>query len=79
MRGAAAMHSHGLERRFTMVDRRIKPFKQQQAEKAAREEQARVFRRNQVFGLLIVAAAIVAWWLWHTNPKWIFPQGWWRL
>jgi|SRR5579863_74588 len=62
-----------------VVDTRIKPYKQQQAEKAAREEQTRVFRRNQVFGLLIVAAAILAWWLWHTNPNWIFPPGWWRL
>ncbi len=62
-----------------MVDTRIKPYKQQQAEKTARNEQARVFRRNQVFGLLIVAAAILAWWLWHTNPKWILPPGWWRL
>lgn len=61
-----------------MVDTRIKPYNEQQAEKAARAEQTRVFRRNQVFGLLIVAAAILAWWLWHTNPKWIFPTGWWR-
>lgn len=62
-----------------MVETRIKPYAQQQAEKAARDEQLRVFRRNQVFGLLIVAATIVAWWLVHTNPKWIFPPGWWRL
>ena len=41
-----------------MVETRIKPYNEQQAEKAAREEQTRVFRRNQVFGLLIVAAAI---------------------
>ncbi|MGB8031467.1 MAG: hypothetical protein WCF30_17585 [Terracidiphilus sp.] len=61
-----------------MVDTRIKPYNEQQAEKAVREEQTRVFRRNQVFGLLIVAAAICLWWLWHTNPKWIFPPGWWR-
>ncbi len=65
--------------RAWMVDTRIKPYNEQQAEKAAREEQTRVFRRNQVFGLLIVAAAICLWWLWHTNPKWIFPTGWWRL
>jgi hypothetical protein len=61
-----------------VVELRIKPYAEQQAEKAAREEQRRVFQRNQVFGLLIVAAAIVAWWLVHTNPKWIFPPGWWR-
>ncbi len=62
-----------------MVEQRIKPYAEQQAEKAARETQQRLFRRNQIFGLLILAAAICAWWLWHTNPKWIFPSGWWRL
>ena len=61
-----------------VVQTRIKPYAQQQAEQARRNEQSRVYRRNQVFGLLIVAVAICAWWLWHTNPKWIFPPGWWR-
>jgi hypothetical protein len=28
---------------------------------------------------VVVLAAICAWWLFHTNPKWIFPAGWWRL
>jgi hypothetical protein len=28
--------------------------------------------------LLIIAAAILVWWLFHTNPRWIFPPGWWR-
>jgi hypothetical protein len=62
-----------------MVDRRIKPYDQQAAEQAARAEQTRVFRRNQVFGVLMVAAAILVWALWRTNPRWIFPPGWWRL
>jgi len=61
-----------------MVERRIKPYEQQVAEHERREVQRRAFRRNQVFGLLIIAAAILAWWLFHTNPKWIFPPGWWR-
>jgi hypothetical protein len=26
-----------------------------------------------------VAAAILLFRLLHTNPKWIFPTGWWRL
>ena len=51
---------------------------QQVAEDERREIQRRAFRRNQVFGLLIIAAAILVWWLFHTNPKWIFPPGWWR-
>jgi len=62
-----------------VVDRRIKPHDEQQAAKAARDEQRRIFARNQVFGLVLLAAAICLWWLWHTNPKWIFPPGWWRL
>jgi hypothetical protein len=61
-----------------MVETRIKPYADQEAAREKREEQQRAFRRNQVFGLLILAAAIVAWWLWHTNPRWIFPTGWWR-
>lgn len=61
-----------------MVERRIKPYQQQVAEQERRDAQRRAFRRNQIFGLLIVAAVIVAWWLFHTNPKWIFPAGWWR-
>jgi len=61
-----------------MVETRIKPYAEQQAEKARREEQQRVYRRNQVIGLVLLSAAICAWWLWHTNPKWIFPPGWWR-
>jgi hypothetical protein len=62
-----------------MVETRIKPHSQQIAEKAARDAQRRLFRRNQVFGLLLVAAAILAWRLFHTDPRWIFPPGWWRL
>lgn len=61
-----------------MVQTRIKPYFQEQAEKAHRAEQTRVYRRNQVFGLLLVAAVILVWALFHTNPKWIFPAGWWR-
>jgi hypothetical protein len=61
-----------------MVETRIKPHQQTVAEQAQRVEQMRVYRRNQIFGLLIVAAAILAYWLFHTNPRWIFPPGWWR-
>ncbi len=56
-----------------MVERRIKPYQEQLAEDQRRIEQRRLFRRNQTFGLLIIAAAILAWWLFHTNPRWIFP------
>jgi hypothetical protein len=61
-----------------MVQTRIKPYNQQVAEQTRRERQTRAFRRNRTFGLVLVAAAILAWALFHTNPQWIFPQGWWR-
>ena len=62
----------------SMAERRIKPHLEQAANDERRDEQRRLYRRKQVFGLLIVAAAILAWWLFHTNPSWIFPSGWWR-
>jgi hypothetical protein len=62
-----------------MVERRIKPYSQEQAEKARRVEQTRAYRRNQAIGLVLIAAAVLAFWLFRTNPAWIFPTGWWRL
>ena len=61
-----------------MVETRIKQHQEQMAEQARREAQSYAFRRNQAIGLVILAAAVCLWWLFHTNPKWIFPPGWWR-
>jgi len=61
-----------------MVETRIRPHLQAVDEAERRTVQRRIFRRNQTFGLLLVAAAILAWSLLHTNPNWIFPPGWWR-
>ncbi len=61
-----------------MVERRIKPYFEEQAEDAHRAEQTRTYRRNQAIGLVLVAMAILIFWLFRTNPKWIFPPGWWR-
>lgn len=61
-----------------MVQTRIKPYFLQMAERTARLGQQRVYRRNQVIGLVLVAAAVLLVWLLRTNPKWIFPPGWWR-
>jgi hypothetical protein len=61
-----------------VTDRRIKPHYEQQAEQARRAQQRFAYRRNQTIGLLILAAVILAWWLFHTNPRWIFTPGWWR-
>lgn len=60
------------------METRIKPHSEQSAEEARREEQRELYRRNQALGLLILAAAICIWCLFHTNPRWIFPPGWWR-
>jgi hypothetical protein len=64
---------------FALVDTRIKPYLEQVDAEARRELQRKKYKRNQVFGLMLVAAAILVWWLFHTNPVWIFPPGWWRL
>ncbi len=61
-----------------MVDAHIKPHFEQAAEEAQRAEQRRLYRRNQAIGLVILAVLICVWWLFHTNPQWIFPPGWWR-
>ncbi len=60
------------------MERRIKPHLEQQEEIARRAEQQRLFRRNQIFGLLIAAFLVILWTLFHTNRAWIFPAGWWR-
>lgn len=62
-----------------MVETRIKPYQEQVAEQQQRTVQKRTFVRNQTLGLVLLAAVILVWWLFHTNPKWIFPPGWWRL
>jgi hypothetical protein len=62
-----------------MVETRIKPYQEQLAEQQRRAEQRRAFIRNQTIGLVLLAALICLWWLFHTNPNWIFPPGWWRL
>jgi hypothetical protein len=62
-----------------VVETRIKPYLEGEDQEARRAEQTRVYRRNQAIGLVIVAIAILAFWLFRTNPKWIFPVGWWRL
>jgi hypothetical protein len=61
-----------------MVQSRIKPYSQQVAEHTARARQQHVYRRNQIIGLMLVAAVVLLTWLRLTNPAWIFPPGWWR-
>ena len=76
---AWGLDSSGRSKSFSMVERQIKPYFEEQAEIARRAEQTRLYRRNQAIGLVMVAVAILIFWLFRTNPKWIFPVGWWRL
>lgn len=62
-----------------MVERRIKPYRQQVDEARRRARLLQEFRRHQIFGLLLLAALICLWTLLRTNPHWILPPGWWRL
>jgi hypothetical protein len=61
------------------VDNRFESFDIQQQKKARRDEQHRLFRRNQAIGLLLAAAAVLAWRLAHIPGGWLFTPGWWRL
>ena len=61
-----------------MLPTRNEPYPQQIAENTRRWEQLRTARRNQIFGVLLIALAILLVALLRTNPRWIFPSGWWR-
>lgn len=61
-----------------MAESPDKPGSEYDAEDGPRATQRRLFRRNQVFGMLILAALIVLWRLFHTNLAWLFPPHWWR-
>jgi hypothetical protein len=61
------------------MDNRIQPLSVQQEGKVRREFQRQRFHRNQAVGLLLAAAAVLAYRLAHTPSGWIFPAGWWRL
>lgn len=63
---------------FLMVETRIKQHHEEVTAQERREAQSYAFRRNQAIGLVMLAAGVCLWWLFHTNPKWILPPGWWR-
>ncbi|WP_157439808.1 hypothetical protein [Terracidiphilus gabretensis] len=60
-----------------MPDRPQPQFDPSEAE-ARRASHLRAFRRNQILGLVLFAAAILAWWYFHANKSWIWTPGWWR-
>lgn len=56
-------------------------FKGRQAAREAEErraQQQRLFHRNQMLGLLLLAAAVLAWGMLRAPHGWLFPPGWWR-
>jgi hypothetical protein len=61
-----------------MPDPRIQPHLEQKDAASRRAAQLRAFRRNQVLGLVLFAAAILAWWYFHTNKSWIWTPNWWK-
>lgn len=56
-----------------MTETRIKPYQQQLAENERRARQRQIYRRNQVIGIIMLAAGILIWALFHTNPRSISP------
>jgi hypothetical protein len=59
-------------------DLRIQSHLDQNDAASRRAAQTRAFRRNQVFGLLIFAGLILAWWYFHANKSWIWTPNWWK-
>ena len=61
------------------METQLKPHNIHREQNARRDLQRRAFHRNQAIGLLLAAAAVLAYRLMHTPSGWLFPQGWWRL
>jgi hypothetical protein len=61
------------------MDNQLKSYAVQQEREARRADQRKAFYRNQAIGLLIAAAAVLAYRLTQTPSGWLFPKGWWRL
>lgn len=61
------------------VDNKLESYAVQQQRIAHRSAQRKAFYRNQAIGLLLAAAAVLTYRLFHTPSGWLFPPGWWRL
>jgi ferric-dicitrate binding protein FerR (iron transport regulator) len=66
-------------RKGERMNNRLQSHSAQRERQATPPDQHRLFRRNQAIGLLLVAAAVLAWRLTQTPAGWLFPPGWWRL
>ena len=61
------------------MDNQIEGLSVRQERNTRRDNQQASFHRNQALGLLIAAAAVLLYRLFHTPAGWLFPTGWWRL
>ena len=61
------------------MNNQLESYDSRQQRQTRRETQRRLFHRNQAIGLLLAAAAVLAWRLLHTPAGWLFPPGWWKL
>lgn len=60
------------------MTRALKSHQEEREAANRRAEQRQLFRRNQMLGLLLVAAAVLAWGMLRAPKGWLFPPGWWK-
>lgn len=60
------------------MTRALKSHQEEREAADRRAEQRQLFRRNQMLGLLLVAAAVLAWGMLRAPKGWLFPPGWWK-
>ena len=60
------------------MTRALKNHQEEREAADRRAEQRQLFRRNQMLGLLLVAAAVLAWGMLRAPKGWLFPPGWWK-
>jgi hypothetical protein len=78
--GSAILPTIGYARRgrLAAMAGELKSYSVEREQAERRAEQQRLFRRNQAIGLLLVAAAVLAWGMLRAPKGWLFPPGWWR-
>ena len=61
------------------MENRLRSLDVEQDREARRERQRRLFGRNQMIGLLVVALGVLVYRLLVIPAGMLFPVGWWRL
>jgi hypothetical protein len=75
---AVNKHFHTRRGRPAAMAEELKSYATELERTQRRAEQRRLFRRNQAIGLLLLAAAVLAWGMLRAPQGWLFPPGWWR-